>query len=275
MSKISYQFGKEKESMCKLYCIPKLERLEEFVAFSREYQAGFEYNDFFVPALLDDEVAKARAIKRYLGTGRDCSQDTMHGVFLDVCVNSTDPKIFAVSDYRIRQCMDIAKKMGLKAVVFHTNYIVNFLLQSYIDTWLKRNEEYWREILRDYPEQMVYIENMFDEAPILLRQLARNMGDEKRFGVCLDVAHAFISGSPLEPWFTALRPYIKHVHINDNDGREDLHLPVGSGSFDWEEYNQWGRSVEVKPSVLIEVRSLADLQDSVRFMREHKIYPFD
>ena len=129
--------------------------------------------------------------------------------------------------------------------------------------------------MRDYPEQMIYIENMFDEAPILLRQLARNMGDEKRFGVCLDVAHAFISGSPLEPWFTALRPYIKHVHINDNDGREDLHLPVGSGSFDWEEYNQWGRSVEVKPSVLIEVRSLADLQDSVRFMREHKIYPFD
>ena len=260
--------------MNKLYLVPDRGDMDRMCSLAKEYGCAFEYNDFFVPALLDDEVAKERAIKRYLGTGRDCSQDTMHGVFLDVCVNSTDPKIFAVSDYRIRQCMDIAKRMGLKAVVFHTNYIVNFLLQSYIDTWLKRNEEYWRKILQDYPEQMIYIENMFDEAPILLRQLARNMGDEKRFGVCLDVAHAFISGSPLEPWFTALKPYIRHVHINDNDGREDLHLPVGSGSFDWEEYDQWGRSVEVKPSVLIEVRSLSDLKDSVRFMEEHKIFPF-
>lgn len=260
--------------VCKLYCIPSLKRLEDFVAFSKEYQAGFEYNDFFVPALLDDEIAKERAMQAYLSAGRDCSQDTMHGVFLDVCVNSTDPKIFEVSDYRIRQCMDIAKRMGLKAVIFHTNYIVNFLLQSYIDTWLQRNEEYWRKILEEYPDQMIYIENMFDEAPILLRQLARNMEDQERFGVCLDVAHAFISGSPIEPWFTALKPYIKHVHLNDNDGREDLHLPVGSGSFDWEEFNQWGRSIEKKPSFLIEVRTFEDLQRSVQYMEEHKIFPF-
>ena len=38
--------------------------------------------------------------------------------------------IFKASDYRVRQCMDIAVKMGLKAVIFHTNYIVNFRLRS-------------------------------------------------------------------------------------------------------------------------------------------------
>ena len=106
------------------------------------------------------------------------------------------------------------------------------------------------------------------------KELARNMEDQERFGVCLDVAHAFISGSPIEPWFTALKPYIKHVHLNDNDGREDLHLPVGSGSFDWEEFNQWGRSIEKKPSFLIEVRTFEDLQRSVQYMEEHKIFPF-
>ena len=72
----------------------------------------------------------------------DCSSDTMHGAFLDICVDSADAMIFKASDYRVRQCMDIAVKMGLKAVIFHTNYIVNFRLRSYLDSWIDRNEEY-------------------------------------------------------------------------------------------------------------------------------------
>lgn len=257
-----------------LYCIPSLEQLEKYVEFSKEYQAGFEYNEFFIPALLDDETAKERVIEKYLHAGRDCSKDTLHGAFFDVCVNSGDPRMFEASDFRVRQSMDIARKMGLKAVVFHTNYIVNFRLQSYLDTWLERNEEYWRGILSEYPEQMIYMENMFDDAPALLGELAKRMSDEPRFAVCLDTAHALISGSPLEPWLSVLKPYIRHVHINDNDGKEDLHLAVGNGTFSWDTYDEWIRSFEVKPSVLIEVRKFEDLQRSVSYMKEHKLYPF-
>lgn len=78
--------------------------------------------------------------------------------------------------------------MGIKAVVFHTNYIVNFRLQSYIDSWLDRNEKFWQSILREYPEQMIYIENMFDDAPGMLLNLYERMSDEPHFKVCLDVA---------------------------------------------------------------------------------------
>lgn len=257
-----------------LYCIPSLLQLEEYMEFSEKYQAGFEYNEFFIPDLLDDATAVERVIKQYMGTGRDCGKDTLHGAFLDVCVNSADARIFAVSDFRVRQSMDIARKMGLNAVVFHTNYIVNFRLQSYIDTWLDRNEEYWRRILRDYPEQNIFMENMFDDAPTLLAELAKRMADEERFAVCLDTAHAMISGSPLEPWLTGLKPYVGHVHINDNNGTEDLHQAVGSGIFEWEVFDRWIRSFHDKPSVLLEVRGLEDLYRSVDYMEANKIYPF-
>lgn len=260
--------------MSKLYCIPGLEQLEDYAVFAKEYQAAFEYNDFFIPALLDDDFVKDRIIQKYLTLGRDCGEDTLHGAFFDVCVNSADSRIFEVSDLRVRQSMDIARKMGLRAVVFHTNYIVNFRLKSYLDIWLDRNEEYWRKILKDYPEQEIFMENMFDDAPELLLELAKRMKDEKRFAVCLDTAHALISGSPLEPWLRELKPYIKHIHINDNDGREDLHLAVGSGTFPWQEYDAWSRSFEDKPSILIEVRKFEDLQKSVKYMSDKKIYPF-
>lgn len=258
----------------KLYCIPSLEELNHYLKFSEEYQAAFEYNEFFVPAVLDDEEAKNRIIEHYKSTGRDCSEDTLHGAFFDVCINSGDPRIFEVSDLRVHQSMEIARKMGLKAVIFHTNYIVNFRLQSYLDMWLNLNESYWRKILKEYPKQMIYIENMFDEAPVMLTKLAERMRDEPRFAVCLDVAHAMISGSSMEKWMNSLTPYVSHLHINDNDGVEDLHQPVGSGALDWELFSRWGRSLVNVPSILIEVRSYRDLERSVRYMEEKGVYPF-
>lgn len=260
--------------MGKLYCIPSLQELGSYLGFAEKYNAGFEYNDFFMPGLLDDETSLNRIIKHYMEARHNRSSDTMHGAFLDICVNSGDLRIFGASDYRVRQCMDIAVKMGLKAVVFHTNYIVNFRLRSYLDSWIARNEEYWRQILKDYKEQQVYIENMFDDAPGMLKSLAERMADEPRFGVCLDVAHAFISGSPVEDWYNAMPPYTKHIHINDNNGIEDLHNPVGAGIMEWDKFSRWCRRLGKEPSVLVETRGYVNLEKSVEYMQENNIYPF-
>lgn len=258
----------------RLSCIPSPAQLSDYAAFAKEYHAAFEYNDFFLPEILDDEKRKEQLVAQYMSLDRDRSEDTLHGAFLDICVNSADPQIFAVSDLRVHQCMDIARKMGLKAVVFHTNYIVNFRLKSYLSSWLTRNEDYWRRILREYPGQRIYLENMFDDSPELLTALAARMKDEPRFAVCLDVAHAFLSGSPLPGWYSSLAPYVAHLHINDNNQYEDLHRPVGEGSFPWESFSSWAAALNQTPSTLIEVRSFEDLEKSVAYMKLHGIYPF-
>lgn len=260
--------------MSNLSIIPSLAQLSSYAEFSKQYHAAFEYNEFFLPAILDNEEQKKDIISHYMELDRDRSNDTLHGAFLDICVNSDDPKIFTVSDLRVHQSMEIAKEMGLKAVVFHTNYIVNFRLKPYLANWLNRNESYWKKILKEYPCQKIYLENMFDDSPYLLAELAKRMEQEPRFAVCLDTAHAFISGSPLNPWFDSLKPYVKHLHINDNNGKEDLHQAVGSGNFPWEAFQDWILSFQEKPSLLIEVRSFEDLQKSVRYMQEHHMYPF-
>lgn len=259
----------------KLYCIPSLAQLSDYEEFSRQYNAAFEYNDFFIPDILDDEEKIKSIMAQYMSLDHDRSEDTLHGAFLDICINSSDPQIFAASDRRIHQCMDIAREMGLKAVIFHTNYIVNFRLKSYLNGWLELNESYWKKLLQEYPKQKIYIENMFDDTPELLAELARRMKDEPRFAVCLDTAHAFISGSPLNDWFDSLKPHVAHLHINDNNQYEDLHCPVGLGTFPWDTFQSWITTLEHKPSLLIEVRSFEDLQKSVSYMKEHKIYPFD
>lgn len=260
--------------MGKLYCIPLIQDINRYLGFAEKYNACFEYNDFFIPGLLDDGFTLNKVIKQYMSVRPGGTGDTMHGAFLDICVNSEDSKILEVSDYRVRQCMDIAVKMGLKAVIFHTNYIVNFRLGSYLDSWISRNEEYWRKILRDYKEQYIYIENMFDDAPYMLKSLAERMADEPRFGVCLDVAHACISGSPMDNWYSQMASYVKHIHINDNDGNEDLHSPVGTGIIKWDKFDSWCRGLAKEPSVLVEVRGYGHLEASIEYMQKNKIYPF-
>ncbi len=115
---------------------------------------------------------------------------------------------------------------------------------------------------------------MFDDAPFMLAELAKRMADEPHFGVCFDIAHAFISGSPVEDWYNVVSPYVKHIHANDNDGVEDLHNPVGEGRLEWDVFDSWCRGFKDKPSLLVEVRSFEDLEKSVKYMQEHNIYPF-
>ena len=133
---------------------------------------------------------------------------------MDICIDSQDPLIFHASDVRVRQSMDIAMRLGVHAVIFHTNHIANFRLKSYREDWLKKNSAYWRRLLAEYPALTVYLENMFDEEPDLLRRLAEDLSDEPRFGVCYDMAHAYLSQTPLTDWNQALLPYVCHLHIN-------------------------------------------------------------
>ena len=192
-------------------------------------------------------------------------------------IDSQDPLIFHASDVRVRQSMDIAMRLGVHAVIFHTNHIANFRLKSYREDWLKKNSAYWRRLLAEYPALTVYLENMFDEEPDLLRRLAEDLSDEPRFGVCYDMAHAYLSQTPLTDWNQALLPYVCHLHINDNDKTQDTHRPVGSGSLPWDLYAQLFASCPpgLKPSVLIEVRSYEDLAASVSYLKEHHLHPFD
>lgn len=262
--------------MKNLYCIPKPDQIDKFLSFSDKYNAGFEYNDFFLPAILEQPQKIRELISYYKALDRDRSEDTLHGVFLDICVNSDDPLIYQASDFRIHQSMDIAMELGVKAVIFHTNHIPNFRLQSYRTGWLERNIAYWSALLKEYPDLTIYIENMFDEEPDLLLKLAEHMKNEPRFGVCLDIAHAYIGQAPLTEWCHVLQPYTKHLHINDNNRLEDTHDPVGSCSLPWNVYQDFIQAMPLKrrPSVLIEVKSYDALLASVSYMKEHHLYPF-
>lgn len=242
----------------KYYGIPDLQHLEEWTAL----KIPFEYDDFMLPGILDQKEETERRIREYLKPERDRSEDTLHGPFLDITVHSADALIYKASDYRIRQACEIALRLKVKAMILHTNFIPNFYERNYRQGWIDRNEEYMTTLLEDYPGLYIYMENMFDEEPDCLVALAERM-KEKRFRICLDVAHANISKTAISVWHEACAPYIAHYHINDNHGYIDEHLPLGEGEIPWK---------NILPcfcqdaSVLVEVGSLEKYKKSMEYL---------
>lgn len=260
--------------MSRGYIIPDRMDMEKSVRLAGEYGCAFEYNDFYLPEVLDDPGKQEEIIEFYAKYRSDFSEDTMHGAFFDVTIHSSDPLIRDASILRVRQSMEIAKRMGLKGVVFHTGRLAGFRTESYLKLWHQTNLQFFRELAEAYPEQQIYMENMFDEAPDVLAELAEAMRGMGNFGVCLDYAHAALTDCPQQEWVKTLAPYILHMHLNDNDLQNDLHQPIGEGKIDWQEYQRLMEECQISASVLVEVSGSDGKQKSLKYMKQHEMYPF-
>lgn len=249
--------------------IPDFSRIDESVAIAEKYGAHFEYNDFFLPVVYTNQEEIDKRIEAYLSYDRDKSLDTMHGAFLDMTIHSTDPVIAEHSKKCIRQSMDIAKRLGVKGVVFHTGLIAGFKDYNYVSNWITTNADFFTQICTEYPDINVYMENMFDLDYELLWLLANRMVNVKNFGICLDYAHAAVSNiKPIE-WLRNCAPFIKHIHINDNDLVNDLHMTLGKGEIDWQEFHDEllklvdEGGIKEMPSILLELKSLESFEESM------------
>lgn len=246
----------------RFYIIPNLNQLDKCIQLSKKYNFGFEYNEFFNPCLLDDKQKLNEVINTYKQLNR--SNDYMHGVFLDICLNSYDQLIKEVSEKRVLQSLEIAKQLNLKGVTFHTNYI-NWMtnINSYCDKWINDNAMFYKKVAKLYPDINIYIENMFDDSPYLLKKLIEeiNLDNVK---VCLDFAHAFISKTNINEWVNELKPYIGHIHINDNNGQEDSHLKLGEGNINYKQLFNIIKDLDV--SVLIEMNNIDNAFQSYLYL---------
>ena len=260
--------------MSKLYIIPDANHIEESLALAKQYDAHFEYNDFYLPDVYDDAARVDALIDLYTALPRDRSLDTLHGAFLDVTVHSADAEIRAVSDKRIRQSMEIAKRLGVCAVIFHTNLIPNFKTQSYIDGWVSKNAAYWRTLSAEYPDVKIYIENMFDIDPTPMKALMESLSEVSGVRACFDFAHAAVFGKDVSAWTGALLPHTAHIHINDNDGIADLHLPLGEGVLDITPLDRAICESGAQPGILIEMSGVEAQKKSILYLKQNGIYPF-
>lgn len=251
--------------MSKFLIIPQLNNIDESLKLAGEYGFGFEFNEFFFPDVLDSKE-RVKNIADSYKAHKLPETLTCHGDFFDVLIFSSDRLIRDISEMRVRQSIEAALEVGAEAVIFHTNHNPFFIAESYVKNWLDCNINFWSGILAEYPNVSIYMENMCDSSPDMLAALAERLSSFPNFGVCLDYAHACVFGSDIESWVTALAPYVKHMHINDNDLKSDLHLAVGDGKIDWIRFKEHYFKYFTEATVLIETSSIENQRHSAEFL---------
>jgi len=159
---------------------------------------------------------------------------TFHAPYMDMSPGSPDPKIKAVVLDRMNQVLDLAEIVRPKAIVVHGGYD-KWRFDGNMEMWLKNSLEIWPVIVRRAGKvgTVLAMENVFDNNPEPIKRLLDAMGSPY-FGHCFDVGHfRLFSNISMGEWFEQLGKRMVEVHIHDNHGGRDEHLPPGEGDIDF------------------------------------------
>ena len=192
-----------------------------------QYGLGLEIATFCTAANLDQDAAWRRAtvLKDMSGLG----SFWFHAPFAELSPASIDPKVRAVTALRYRQAVEMATSLGISRLVIHSGFIP---LVYFPEWFVEQSVVYWREFLREIPAGItIALENVMEPGPEMLVEIVRQVEDP-RLGLCLDVGHANsrVSETPPLDWISPMAPYLRHVHLHNNDGDMDLHQSLGEGS---------------------------------------------
>ena len=82
-------------------------------------------------------------------------------------------------------------------------------------------------------------------------------------GICIDVGHAYISQDagrePIKNYIERYKGQLVHLHLHDNFGDDDEHLPIKDGSIDWQNLADTLKAVEYHGPAVLELQSQGDL----------------
>lgn len=229
---------------------------------ARENGLGLEIAAFCYAPNLEDPAVLSAVRSDMAGLDRFW----FHAPFAELAPCAIDPLVRQVTEKRYRQAADMARELGIRRLVIHGGFVP----QVYFPEWyVEQSVLFWREFLRQLPQDMtIALENVMEPQPRLLAEIARQV-DDPRLGLCLDVGHAntFVSRVPPLEWVAPMAPWLRHVHLHNNAGHDDLHDPLGQGTLAMEQVLD--TILELCPAATFTLEN-QDCGPSLAWLREHR-----
>ncbi|MBL0714061.1 MAG: sugar phosphate isomerase/epimerase [Desulfosarcina sp.] len=213
---------------------PVLEEIETFSAL------GFDYLEL----AMDPPAAHHAQLQAQRGAILDSLAQHQMGLVchLPTFIHTADltESIRRASREELLASIEVAAGLGARKAVIHPSYIGG----------MGRNvpelsQRYARESLRaalacaDRLNIKLCLENLFPRLTPFgdVAHWEQLFAQYPQLGMTLDVGHAHIGPGGMNRILTYIQTFrsrIKHLHISDNLGRRDDHLPIGEGKIDFE-----------------------------------------
>jgi len=240
--------------------------LDTVIASGIQPEIGFDY------AILDS-VGK-RECREVADRLTDAGlRVTFHAPFMDLRPGAVDPRIRAVSRERLQQVFDLVPLFRPRAVVCHPSFDARYYVSTEMQ-WLENSLSLWGDFAQRAAEldTLLVLENVYESTPRQLARLLKGLASPHvRF--CLDTGHlnAF-SALTLAPWLEELGDFLGEIHLHDNDGSRDAHLPIGEGTFPFPELFAFLREREPRPILTLEAHSTEHFQRTVATLEKNRLF---
>ena len=195
---------------------------------------------------------------------------TLHAPFSGFNPGSRKKRTHETSLKLADQSLSLAEKLHAKRIVFHPGLAYGNDRKK-LDLWLENNLSFWPEFLARAAEIncTICIENIYETAPDIFIDLLTAI-NSPQMGHVLDIGHWNIFGTgKLLEWLNATAPYLKHLHLHDNYGERDEHLPIGQGNVPFSTLFEWLKTTQVHPTITLENHSLPDTEISLQVIQKH------
>ena len=193
---------------------------------------------------------------------------TAHAPFMDLSPGGFDKTIKAVSRDKIKKAVEMAHLLHAKGIVCHPGYD-KWRFDGNEQLWLESSIETWTDILGEVKDGLVLmLENIFEETPSTLRALFDHFKGKNLY-FCFDSGHFnMFSTVSLGDWLIPLKDRIREMHLHDNHGKSDEHLPIGRGTFPFRELKAFLRQTAGEIFYTTEVHGEAYAPESIKNIKE-------
>lgn len=162
---------------------------------------------------------------------------TVHGPYLELNPGSADEETRLKTASRYARAFEAVEYLRPRNIVLHAGYS-DRKFHGDQGLWLSQSLKTWPMFVKRAVELncVIAVENIFDNDPGPLKSLVGSI-NSTNFGVCLDSGHLNVfSRVDIEEWFKELGPNLAEVHLHDNNGETDDHLPLGEGKIDFKRF---------------------------------------
>lgn len=194
-------------------------------------------------------------------TGR---RPTVHAPFFDLSPGAMEPLVRDITLRRLTQSLQAAANLGAQLMVIHPGYD-RWRYPNLAATWADHAAATLTPLLKlaERLDCRLVLENIYEERAVSLTLLVDSF-DSPWLGHCFDVGHWRLFGKEsLESWLKSIAPRLLHLHLHDNRGVGDDHLPVGEGVIDFHHLFRQLDNMATHPSMTLEAHHPADLQRSL------------
>lgn len=157
------------------------------------------------------------------------------------------------------ELLDFAEKLGINYVTTHARSVVSgSYKRNYKDKLMESLVKSSQKLVEEAEKKDITLGIENEPGGIEIWDFPELFDQVPEAKMTLDIGHAFIEPNEIEDiqhFIGDNQDRIEHIHLSDNFGQDDDHLPLGAGEIQWKKILKTLKQIEFEGNITAEIHS--------------------